>query len=283
MRWVNKLQQIARNSLLSNSVLKGSSNIGGLKETRSSFLGLYQFHGGGFDFDGKPQPQMPKHDGTMLESRRFRHNSARNEPELDRDFLAWLWTVDKEMAKEIEGRKMAHIRSRNHRMENGSVGHAFKQPPLSQPTTGYLAPTTVEEAQVAPLLARSNLLITRHIEWANLVFGFEQENRYAIVDVCYPHSPVGFIREQSNVLLRQFLRLRRPFVANITDALGNELFRFADPSGGLQAQSMPRSMERRLVWYTNDGIFGGGFMICIWGISNLLWLKTLVSGTGHLH
>ncbi|PKI65853.1 hypothetical protein CRG98_013757 [Punica granatum] len=56
-----------------------------------------------------------------------------------------------------------------------------------------------------------------------------QEHRYAIVDVCYPQSPVGFIREQSNVVVRQFLRLRRPFVAYITDAMGNELYRVCRP------------------------------------------------------
>ncbi|WJX57811.1 hypothetical protein P8452_52606 [Trifolium repens] len=32
-----------------------------------------------------------------------------------------------------------------------------------------------KKAKVAPLLARSNLLITRAIEWVNLVLGFEQE------------------------------------------------------------------------------------------------------------
>ncbi|GFZ15979.1 scramblase-like protein [Actinidia rufa] len=119
----------------------------------------------------------------------------------------------------------------------------LKQPPLSQPTTGALEPASLEEARVAPLLARSNLLITRDIEWANLVFGFEQENRYAMVDVCYPQSvrslstsfqtpdvhSLGFIREQSNLIARQLLRLRRPFVAYITDALGNELFKVRRP------------------------------------------------------
>lgn len=113
--------------------------------------------------------------------------------------------------------------------EPGSGGTVLKQPPTSQAVTGYLKPASPEEAYVAPLLARSNLLITRDIEWANLVFGFEQENRYAIVDVCYPQSPVGFIREQSNVLARQFLRTRRPFVAYITDAMGKELFRVRRP------------------------------------------------------
>ncbi|KAH7514311.1 hypothetical protein FEM48_Zijuj11G0075500 [Ziziphus jujuba var. spinosa] len=55
-------------------------------------------------------------------------------------------------------------------------------------------------AHVAPLLARSNLLITRDIEWANLVLGFEQ-----------------------------LLRLGCPFVAFITDGIGNELFRVHRP------------------------------------------------------
>nr|AFK40357.1 unknown [Lotus japonicus] len=104
-----------------------------------------------------------------------------------------------------------------------------KQPPVSQSVTGFLEPHSPQEAMVAPLLARSNLLITRDIEWANLVLGFEQENRYAIVDACYPQSPVGFMREQSNVITRQLLRLRRPFVAYITDAMGNELFRVRRP------------------------------------------------------
>ncbi|RZB79071.1 hypothetical protein D0Y65_029432 [Glycine soja] len=91
----------------------------------------------------------------------------------------------------------------------------LKQPPISQSLTDFFDPQSPQEAKVAPLLARSNLLITRDIEWANLVLGFEQ--------------PVGFIREQSNIITRQLLRLRRPFVAYITDALGNKLFRVCRP------------------------------------------------------
>ncbi|EPS72297.1 hypothetical protein M569_02459, partial [Genlisea aurea] len=118
--------------------------------------------------------------------------------------------------------KSVSSRKRNHELK-------FKQPPTSQSISGILEPTSFEEGKVAALLARSNLLITRDIEWANLVLGFEQENRYAVVDVCYPEAPVGFIREQSNVIARQLLRLRRPFVALITDGLGNELFRIHRP------------------------------------------------------
>ncbi|XP_021725768.1 altered inheritance rate of mitochondria protein 25-like [Chenopodium quinoa] len=226
MSWSKNLKQIVKNNVSSNYVLKGVSTTGIVKGTKSSILGLFQLHGGGFDCDGKPQ--LPKHPVAMMESCRFKH-SARKEPDLDRDFLARLCVLDKELGKAMERKKMAYERISNNRKYHGSGTHVFEQPPVSQSTTGYLAPTSPEEAQVAPLLARATLLITRHIEWANLVFGFEQENRYAIVDVCYPQSPVGFIREQSNVLLRQFLRLRRPFVAYITDALGTELFRIRRP------------------------------------------------------
>ncbi|XP_021762088.1 altered inheritance rate of mitochondria protein 25-like [Chenopodium quinoa] len=219
MSWSKNLKQIVKNN-------GGISTTGIVKGTKSSILGLFQLNGGGFNFDGKPQ--LSEHPVAMLESRLFKH-SARKEPDLNRDFLARLWVLDKELGKAMERRKMAYKRISNNRKYHGSGTHVFEQPPVSQSTTGYLAPTSPEEAQVAPLLARATLLITRHIEWANLVFGFEQENRYAIVDVCYPQSPVGFIREQSNVLLRQFLRLRRPFVAYITDALGTELFRIRRP------------------------------------------------------
>nr|AOZ57097.1 Scramblase family protein [Saccharum hybrid cultivar R570] len=85
------------------------------------------------------------------------------------------------------------------------------------------------EAKLAPLLARANLIIARDIEWANIMFAFEQESRYIIMDPLFPQSPVGFIREKSNVIFRQLLRTRRPFVAEITDARGNEIFKVRRP------------------------------------------------------
>ncbi|KAF3444111.1 hypothetical protein FNV43_RR13801 [Rhamnella rubrinervis] len=190
----------------------------------------------------------------LLQSRQF-GRAVENDLSLDRNFLVKLWVADKKMRNSTSKRrrKVAKYRHRgsltldNQSPYLNSLGRLFsgasvteedfsaqgkqvmKQPPLSQSMTGFLKPESPEEAYVAPLLARSNLLITRDIEWANLVLGFEQENRYAIVDVCYPQSPVGLIREQSNVIARQLLRLRRPFVAYITDAMGNELFRVRRP------------------------------------------------------
>lgn len=186
-------------------------------------------------------------------SRQF-GKSVQNDNHLNRDFLVQLWIEDKKLKSSRRKRKQI-VKHEKHgesvfnsqtsfqlpfgrwfsgasvvvEKSNNKVKPALKQPPLSQSVTGFLEPSSPEEAQVAPLLARSNLLITRDIEWANLIAGFEQENRYAVVDVCYPDSPVGFIREQSNIIARQLLRRRRPFVAYITDAISNELFRVRRP------------------------------------------------------
>ncbi|KAK2655456.1 hypothetical protein Ddye_008508 [Dipteronia dyeriana] len=51
---------------------------------------------------------------------------------------------------------------------------------------GEIVTTIPTIVQVATFLARSNLLITRDIEWGNLVLGFEQENRYVVVDMLSP-------------------------------------------------------------------------------------------------
>ncbi|OIW08803.1 hypothetical protein TanjilG_16384 [Lupinus angustifolius] len=154
--------------------------------------------------------------------RRFA-NAPFSDHQLTRDFLVKLWVADTKITNPNN-----QIRSRRFDEDDDvKAKRVLKQPPISQSSLSN--PQSLQEAKVAPLLARSNLLITRDIEWANLVFGFEQENRYAIVDVCYPQSPVGFIREQSSIIARQLLRTRRPFVAQITDAVGSELFTVRRP------------------------------------------------------
>ncbi|CAL1386474.1 unnamed protein product [Linum trigynum] len=179
--------------------------------------------------------EVVKH-GAEAISYRLKHGAAANNSRLSRNFLAELWVLDKKAEKSAK-KRLQNNKYRGLRVEDRCFSQSsdhdgtvvLEQPPPSQPLSGYLKPTSPEEAQVAPLLARSNLLITRDIEWANLMLGFEQENRYAVVDVCYPQAPVGLIREQSNLLARQFLRTRRPFVALVSDAMANELFRVRRP------------------------------------------------------
>ncbi|XP_058085724.1 altered inheritance rate of mitochondria protein 25 [Magnolia sinica] len=195
--------------------------------------------------------------------RQFR-KIVQQEPCLSRDWLVQLWVAERRSGNSRFKRKQRVVRRVQRRETafenqplfqspfrrwfasptvagerfNDSEKPLIKQPPLSQSSTDFLQPTSPEEIKVEPLLARANLLITRDIEWANLMLGFEQENRYAMVDACYPQSPVGFIREQSNLIFRQLLRTRRPFVAYITDAMGNELFRV-----------------RRPIWFINSTIY----------------------------
>ncbi|KFK39072.1 hypothetical protein AALP_AA3G197100 [Arabis alpina] len=188
---------------------------------------------------------------SLPSSRCFSDGSGDTSPRLDRKFLAQLWISDMKMLKAMEKRygkaskhrncpeddddNQSSLAQPNGRSLSGTSTKendyepTVKQPPVSQSMSGPLKPTTSDEVKIANLLARSNLLITRDIEWANLVLGIEQENRYCVVDVCYPQAPVGSIREKSNLLARQLLRIRRPFVASITDALGNELFRVRRP------------------------------------------------------
>ncbi|XP_076923223.1 altered inheritance rate of mitochondria protein 25-like [Bidens hawaiensis] len=157
-------------------------------------------------------------------------------PDLSRDFLAQLWVEDDKIKKAREKRNQKSVdRAIKQKpfldtqgLHGGSVTDdgAYDYRHVVTESVEYASP---EEAWIAPLLSRSNLLITRDIEWANLTFGFEQENRYAIVDVSNPQVPAGYIREQSNVIARQLLRSRRPFVATVTDAYGNELFRVRRP------------------------------------------------------
>ncbi|KAM7269579.1 hypothetical protein ACFE04_025076 [Oxalis oulophora] len=161
-------------------------------------------------------------------TRYYSSNNGDNDVKFDRNFLAKLWVTDINNNKKIiiKGKR----KYQNPVGKQILVDQVVQQPPPTQPLSGLLEPTSPEEVQLAPLLARSNLLITRDIEWANLVLGFEQENRYVIVDVCDPNQArVGFIYEKSNLIARQLFRTRRPFVASISDAMGNELFKVRRP------------------------------------------------------
>ncbi|KAD2805597.1 hypothetical protein E3N88_38974 [Mikania micrantha] len=110
-------------------------------------------------------------------SRKFEH-AVHTGPEFSRDFLVQLWVADG-ATQSIE----------------------------------YASP---EEALIAHLLSRSNLIITRDIEWANLTLGFEQVKTSIII-----HHKLKYVIFLFIILLRN----RRPFVATITDAYGNEMFK----------------------------------------------------------
>jgi len=76
------------------------------------------------------------------------------------------------------------------------------------------------------ILVNDTLIVTRQIEMLNIFLGFEQANRYAIMNQEGQH--LGFILEQGGnalfrMLTRQFLRTHRPFNALIMDTRGYPL------------------------------------------------------------
>ncbi|KAI0499701.1 hypothetical protein KFK09_017909 [Dendrobium nobile] len=228
---------------LTGHLCLGSEDIGLLARSMS---GVRMFK---LQHDSSLHPNLLEKPSTIGHKIR---NSVRQEHSVSREWLAKRWAEEQRRKDVMRRRKRRYAQrvetkeptldtslkfpflqsffTRSIPADQGwQTNEPSMQPPLNQYEEGFLYPQTPEEVKLAPLLARSNLLITRDIEWANIMFAFEQENRYAMVDPCYPQSPVGFIREQSNVLTRQLLRTRRPFIAYITDARGNEIFRVRRP------------------------------------------------------
>lgn len=154
-------------------------------------------------------------------------NSAGSDGSITRDWLAKLWLEEKRKLGNVKRTSNVNRKRKEGKLRVQEL--RVEEPLVIQNLGGLLSPTTHEEVKLAPLLARSNLVITRDIEWANIMFAIEQESRYVIMDACYPGAPVGFIHEKSNLIFRQLLRTRRPFTAHIIDATGNEIFRIRRP------------------------------------------------------
>eukprot|EP00181_Compsopogon_caeruleus_P003821 CAMPEP_0184690410 /NCGR_PEP_ID=MMETSP0312-20130426/31212_1 /TAXON_ID=31354 /ORGANISM="Compsopogon coeruleus, Strain SAG 36.94" /LENGTH=431 /DNA_ID=CAMNT_0027147901 /DNA_START=4150 /DNA_END=5445 /DNA_ORIENTATION=- len=78
----------------------------------------------------------------------------------------------------------------------------------------------------APLLSPSALVVTREYEWGNIIFGFEQANRYTI-RATPDGRVVGYIAEEDSVaksLTRNLFRTHRAFKATVLSPQGDPLF-----------------------------------------------------------
>ncbi|KAF8250627.1 Scramblase-domain-containing protein [Wilcoxina mikolae CBS 423.85] len=83
----------------------------------------------------------------------------------------------------------------------------------------------------ARLLENSALVIQRQLELGNILIGYEQANKYAIMDP--DGNSVGFIAEEENsftkLLMRQWARTHRSFLTHVFDKHGVEVLRFHRP------------------------------------------------------
>jgi hypothetical protein len=81
------------------------------------------------------------------------------------------------------------------------------------------------------LLDNSTLIIQRQLEMMNVLMGFEQANRYVIMD---PHgNHIGYLAEQEhgigNAVVRQMLKTHRSFTTHVFDKEEKEVLRFHRP------------------------------------------------------
>lgn len=81
------------------------------------------------------------------------------------------------------------------------------------------------------ILAQPGIVVQRQIEMMNLFLGFEQANRYVILD---PHGAhIGYMAEHDGglgkVMARQWLRTHRAFTTHVFDKHGTEVLRFHRP------------------------------------------------------
>lgn len=100
--------------------------------------------------------------------------------------------------------------------ENGLIETTFIQPHHPVATTILNEPTIV---------------IERQIEMMNVFLGFEQANKYAIMDVM--GNRIGYMQERDfsigKAILRQIYKLHRPFTVDVFDNWGNVILTIKRP------------------------------------------------------
>ncbi|KAL8993497.1 MAG: hypothetical protein Q9169_006303 [Polycauliona sp. 2 TL-2023] len=88
-----------------------------------------------------------------------------------------------------------------------------------------------EKHPATPILANSSIIVQRQLELMNVMIGFEQANKYVILDPQGHH--IGFMAEQDNsmgkTMSRQFLSTHRTFTTHVFDKHEKEVLRFRRP------------------------------------------------------
>ncbi|KAF9924546.1 hypothetical protein FBU30_005518 [Linnemannia zychae] len=101
----------------------------------------------------------------------------------------------------------------------------------------------------AKLLMQPALIMTRQIELMNVLVGFEQANKYAIVDPS--GASIGYIAEEDTTMVkamsRQLLRTHRPFKASVLDLQGNEILKIHRPFAFINSRIMISTPDDRLI------------------------------------
>ncbi|KDD71856.1 scramblase, partial [Helicosporidium sp. ATCC 50920] len=111
---------------------------------------------------------------------------------------------------------------------------SFEPAVASEESAAVVAPssTRAEEVTLRRAFGHSALAVTRPVEWGTVLLGFEQANKYTVVDEA--GEVVALLAEEEGsfgrALGRQLLRTRRPFTATVLSPDGAQvLFRLRRP------------------------------------------------------
>src|SRR6266480_3818545 len=122
------------------------------------------------------------------------------------------------------------------------------------------------------ILANSSIVVQRQLEMMNILVGFEQANKYVIMDPQGNH--IGYMAEQEhglgNAMARQMLRTHRSFTTHVFDREQKEVLRFHRPFSWISSRiqvfdalkprpDLERSSETKVVKgmeTPQEGVFG---------------------------
>lgn len=115
---------------------------------------------------------------------------------------------------------------------------AFRRLRPSEPQVQSIIHPQVEATFIQPhhpvanvILNEPTIVIERQIEMMNVFLGFEQANRYAILDAS--GNRIGYMQERDfsfvKAIMRQFYRLHRPFTLDVFDNWGNAILTINRP------------------------------------------------------
>jgi hypothetical protein len=110
------------------------------------------------------------------------------------------------------------------------------------------------------LLDNSTLVVQRQLEMMNVLMGFEQANRYVIMD---PHgNHIGYLAEQEhgigNAVARQMLKTHRSFTTHVFDKQEKEVLRFHRPFSWINSRiSVYDAVGRDVAAYTSSNSLQG--------------------------
>ncbi|KGO65313.1 Scramblase [Penicillium italicum] len=95
-----------------------------------------------------------------------------------------------------------------------------------------------ENHPATSILANSGIVVQRELEMINVLIGFEQANKYIIMDAQGNH--IGYMAEQdkglASTMARQWFHTHRSFVTHVFDRQENEVLRFNRPFSWINSQ-----------------------------------------------